>query len=171
MEFHFEQPPKNKPWSKAIAQLNREFELNHAKDLRQMSREKKQTNKMKKIKSFLLIACMVTIVGCANFATNLYNTENTTVDIARAAVSTYNQYYKNSTNGLSSSALQDMNAQRDQIYDASRKLGASLKVLDQFRLAYTANKNTTNETQATIALQVVSEQSSNIVSLVKIFTK
>lgn len=40
-------PPANAPWAKAVAQLNREFVLNHAKDLRRSSREKKRKKKLK----------------------------------------------------------------------------------------------------------------------------
>lgn len=125
---------------------------------------------MKTKLGFSLIMALL-VAGCASFTTNLYNTENVIADSAKAGVSTYNAYYRNSTNGATSEQLDKLNEQRAAVWDASKKLGVSLKVLDDFRLAYSAKQNTTNQMNAATALQVVSSQSSNLLVLIKTFVK
>ncbi len=117
-----------------------------------------------KTKFTILAACIMALalIGCASTNANLFNTEKIATDTAKAATHTF-------TNGASAAELTRLNNTRDTLYDADRKMSASLIVLDDLRLAYKANSADTNKTAALIALETVSAQSTNIVSLVKSF--
>lgn len=109
------------------------------------------------------------LAGCASFNADTYNAEELAVDTATTATHQFNQYYQSTTNGASAADLTKLNTARDQIYSADKDLGKSLAVLDSARLDYVANSADTNKTAVVAALETVSDQSSNVVSLVKQF--
>jgi PBP1b-binding outer membrane lipoprotein LpoB len=119
-----------------------------------------------KLASIILLACLV--AGCASFNATVYNTEKTTTDAATAAVHAYNQWYALETNSPGAD-LAKINAERDSVYDASRKLGASLALVDSLRVSYQANSANTNKLALQAGLDALSSQSSNIVSIVHLF--
>jgi hypothetical protein len=124
---------------------------------------------MTKFKTLLSVLTIALLAGCASFNANTYNAEKLAVDTATTATHGFNQYYQSATNGASAADLAKLNSARDQIYTVDRDLSASLAVLDQARLQYVANAADTNKTAVLAAMQTVSQESSNLVSLVKTF--
>lgn len=113
---------------------------------------------------------ILVILGCSNLNRNLYNAENLAADAGTVAVHEFNVYYTNAmTQATTPQQLADLVKQRNQVHDASRKLAASLLTLDTFRLAYASAPNTTNQLAATMALNAVVSQRSNILNLVQLF--
>lgn len=128
---------------------------------------------MSKIKITCLTAVTgvaVLIAGCASFNATTYNTEKLAVDTATTATHQFNQYYQTATNGATDAEVAKLNSFRDQVYTADKDMSKALTVLDAARLDYAANAADTNKTAVMIAIQAVSDQSGNIVALVKTFT-
>lgn len=117
----------------------------------------------------LTVGVCLIVAGCVSFNAGTFNTEKLAVDTATAATHQFNQYYQSATNGASEADLAKLNSARDRLYAADRDLAKSLAVLDAARLEYVANAADTNKTAVTVAMETVSGQSSNIVSLVKSF--
>lgn len=123
--------------------------------------------KCKKTLCFVTAAAL--LAGCASLNSNTFNAETLAADSATTATHEFNQYYQSATNGASTNDLAKLNGYRDTLYTADRDLSKALTVLDKARLDYVANSADTNKTAMVAALQTVSDQSSNIVSLVKAF--
>lgn len=122
--------------------------------------------------AWLLIGALaVTLVGCHTPpATTVFNSERLLTDAATGATHTFNVYYHQQLAGNQPPAnLDQLNSARDTLYDADRKMAATLAVVDQLRLNYAANPAVTNQSAMFIALQAAQDQSSNIVALVKLF--
>lgn len=125
---------------------------------------------MTKFKSTLcLLAASALLAGCASFNANTFNAETLAADTAKALTHEWNQYYLSATNGATTNQLAKLNANNDQVDTADRDLSKALTVLDQARMDYAVNSAATNKTAVLAALQTASAQSSNVVSLVKIF--
>ena len=122
-----------------------------------------------KTKNVIVGLCLLAVVGCASFSATTFNTEKLAVDTATTATHQFNQYYQSSTNGATEAQLVRLNNWRDQLYAADKDLGKSLSTLEAARLDYAANSADTNKTAVLVAIQTVSDESSNIVSLVKTF--
>jgi len=120
----------------------------------------------------LLSLLMATFVFCGatcrtNPATATYNTEKLLTDSAASATHVFNQYYAQQT--ATAPASVELNSARDTLYKADRQLAATLQVVNTLRLNYTANPAQTNQSAMFIAMQAASDQSSNIVALVKLY--
>lgn len=122
----------------------------------------------------LLSITSLTFFGCALFkdspATTVYKTEKLIADSTASAVHVFNVYYAQQMGGNQPpSNVDELNKTRDQIHAASKKVGQTLALVDSLRLNYTANPAQTNQSAMFIALQSASDQSSNIVAVVKMF--
>ena len=115
------------------------------------------------------IAAVLLLAGCASFSTTAFRLEKTAADAGTASVHSFNLYYNISSNSSSPAELEDLDKKREAVYDASRKLSASLSVLEAARAQYDLNAADTNRTAVQLALEAVSSQSSNITWLVKYF--
>ena len=122
-----------------------------------------------KILSFLTVGLCLLAFGCASFNANTYNAENLAADTARASTHAFNQYYQTATNGASPEQLAKLNGYRDQVYAADQQLSKTLATVEGLRLAYVENSADTNKTAVQIGIASLSEQSGNIVALVKSF--
>jgi hypothetical protein len=111
----------------------------------------------------------ILLAGCASFNANTFNAENLAADAANTATHALNQYYPTATNGATAAQIAKLTSMRDEIYAVDRDLSKALTVLNKARLDYVANAADTNKTAVIAALQTVSDQSGNIVSLVKTF--
>ena len=120
------------------------------------------------MKKLLIIIVGTALAGCASFSTTAFRLEKVAADTGTAGVHSFNLYY-NATSNSNPTALDDLNKKRDAVYDASRKLSASLSVLEAARAQYDLNSADTNKVSLQLALEAVSSQSSNIVWLVKYF--
>lgn len=124
-------------------------------------------------KSILLFSLMLSLFAFCGATCNInpttaaFNTERLLGDSAVAATHTFNVYYAQQTATNPPSA--DLLAARTQLYDADRKLHSTLAVVDALRLNYAQNPAQTNQSAMYIAIQSASDQSSNIVALVKMF--
>lgn len=114
-----------------------------------------------------LVALPLFLFGCASFPTTVFRLEKTSADTAHAAVQAFNLYYQSATNGADVKTIAALNDDRDQIYDASRRLSASLSVLEAVRAQYATNAAVKGQVQG--ALSAVSAQSSNVLWLVNYF--
>lgn len=68
LEIFYAKPPAKAHWAKAVAQLNREYLVNHMSDLKTLRRVAviKRKKKMKKLKSILLaVPLALLLAGCA----------------------------------------------------------------------------------------------------------
>lgn len=122
-----------------------------------------------KIGTAVLGICLLAFAGCASFNANTFNAETLAADTATTATHAFNQYYQSSTNGATETGIAKLNGYRDEIYSADVDLSKALAVLDKARLDYAGNAAATNKTAVLAALQTVSDQSSNIVSLASAF--
>src|SRR5262245_3001541 len=109
------------------------------------------------MKALLLSLLAVALIGCANFSTNLFRTEQTAVNLAYSA---YTGYATALTNGTLKVSADDSNA----VKVARIKFASSVSVLDSYRVAYETNSAAKPFAQA--ALESVLEQSSNLVWLI-----
>jgi hypothetical protein len=117
----------------------------------------------------LAIIGILSIIGCATKPeTSVYNTEKLLSDAAVAATHTFNVYYTQQTATAPASA--DLLSARTTLYDTDRKLSATLALVDTLRVNYTVNPAMTNQSAMFAALQSASDQSSNIVALVHLWT-
>lgn len=117
----------------------------------------------------IVSVCALAGYGCASTSATVFNTTKTIADGARGATHAFNVYYHQATNGATSDAVQKLEAQRTALYDADRKLSASLNIVENLREAYDTNAAPDNLTALNIALQAATDQSSNIVALVQVF--
>jgi hypothetical protein len=131
------------------------------------------TNKKSKIGQMILIATVgvaaLTLVACKSFDTTTFRTEKAVGDAGKGAVHAWNQYIAVASNEVSQAECIKLMQEQAQIYDASRKLGATLQVVDGLRVAYKANAANTNLTALQAALEAAGNQSGAIVELVKAF--
>lgn len=119
-----------------------------------------------KLSAVLLVALAV---GCVSFNATVYNSEKTTADAAAAAVHAYNEWYSLQTNNASGADIAKLNEQRDTVYDVSRKMSASLALVNSLRLAYATNSADTNKLALQSGLDALTYQSSNVVAIVHLF--
>ena len=133
-------------------------------------------HKMKRRYIALVVACLlafpvvsVTFTACALFGTNVWNTAKVAGDTGRASVHAWNLWYAQATNGVSANTLSNLNAEQTQVYDASRKLGASLIILTNLAESYTLNSADTNKAALQAGLDAVLGQSKNVAALIKTF--
>ena len=124
----------------------------------------------------LAAVAMLAIAGCgttppAKYSTQIFNAEKLAVDSAANATSGFNLYYHTATNGVSEADLARLESARLQIYAADRDMSKAVAVLEGLRQAYVANSADTNKTALDAGLVAVQSQSSNIVGLVKQFSK
>lgn len=127
---------------------------------------------MKFTPKFLPLAALLTLLtGCASFNATVFNTEKTAADTSVAAVHAYNQLYAIEVQdaGTNAAKLAQINSERDQVYDASRRIGASLKLVEALRLAYVTNSADTNRLALQSGLSGLSQNSSNITALIHVF--
>lgn len=117
----------------------------------------------------LLGLVAATLVACASFDTTTFRTEKAVSDAARGGLHAWNQYVAVATNQLSQAECVKLMSEQAQIYDASRKLGATLQVVESLRVAYKQDAANTNLTALQAALEAASSQSGAIVELVKTF--
>lgn len=110
------------------------------------------------MKRFLIVPLLVVLIGCASFSTTVFRSEKLAADTGVAVVSAFNAYARTQTNNP------DIRGQQNMVWDASRKLSASLAVLESMRSAYDTNGVT--QGQVTAALMAVNGQSSNLLWLV-----
>lgn len=125
-----------------------------------------------KLKLLTMIGVSATLImGCASFNATVFNTEKTAADTGVASVHAYNQLHdiEISDAGTNTAKIDDINRQRDQVYEASRRLGASLRLVETLRLAYATNSASTNKIALQSGLSALSENSSNIAALVHVF--
>lgn len=118
---------------------------------------------MKKL--LTLTGCALLLCGCANLNKTAFNAENLAADTGIGAVSSFNAYYNANTNKAT------LTEAKNTVYDASKKLSVSLATTEKIRQDYATNSATSNKTALTISLEVLSENTSNIVSVVKFFQK
>lgn len=123
------------------------------------------------MKQYLSLFAVLLIVGCASFNATVFNTEKTSADAGVAALHAYNQLYQIEIQdaGTNAAKVAEINAQRDQVFDASRKLGASLRLVESLRLAYLTNAADTNKIALQSGLSGLTDNSSNITALVHVF--
>lgn len=98
--------------------------------------------------------------GCAKFGTNVFRTEQTTVNLAHAA-------YVGYTNGLYSGAIHVTTTQSNEIRQARLRLAGSVATLDGWRVAYETNSAVKPQVQA--ALDAVLQDSSGLLYLVNLY--
>ena len=110
---------------------------------------------MKQILIGLLLGLFV--VGCADFATNVFRTEQTAVNLA---YTTYIGY----TNGLYSGAIKVTPDQSNNIKGLRLKFAASVKALEGWRAAYETNSAVKPYVQA--ALDALTTDSDNLINAV-----
>ena len=118
---------------------------------------------------YLAALLVLSLIGCANLSTTAFRAEKVVGDTARGSVHAWNQYFPIATNGASVVECNKLMAEQAQIYDASRKLGATLQVVENLRLAYVTNSAQTNLTALQAALDALNSQSAGIASLVQTF--
>ena len=110
----------------------------------------------------LTLACLVQ--GCASFATNAFRAEQLAATTGRAAVTGYNRWWESRTNSATAEQLSSLELQRAQVWDASRKLGATLRVLEDTRLGYV--NGTASKSDLARLLESAQANQSNLVWLV-----
>lgn len=112
---------------------------------------------------------VVLAAGCASFNSTTFRLEKAAADAGTGAVHAWNAYYPAATNGASQAECVKLTAEQTQVYEASRKLGATLQVIEGLRLQYVANSANTNLTALQAAVEAAGSQSGAIVLLVKTF--
>lgn len=108
----------------------------------------------------------IALCGCGSLNTTAFNTEKLLADTAIGSVHNFNIYYSNATNGLAADKLAALNARRDEVYDASRKLSAALAVTEATRIAYSTNASPANKVLLQSAVGTLSVNSSNVTNVV-----
>lgn len=120
---------------------------------------------MKRMKNLLLgLVVGIAIIGCSSLNNTAFRLENLAADTGKSTVSGFNEYYRASTNGASPETIAKLDQAKIQVYDASRKLSASLSVVESTRQAYATNGATKLDLQSVMA--ALSANQSNIVWLV-----
>jgi hypothetical protein len=127
------------------------------------------------MKKIILTSLCVTLfvlgalVGCktTSFSGSVFQAENLAADAATGATHAFNTYYAQTTNTPAGDTA-GLEAARQDIYAADKKMAASLALLENLRTAYDANPAATNQTAVNLALGAVQNQSSNIVALVQL---
>lgn len=104
--------------------------------------------------------------GCADLNTTAFRSEKLITDTGTASVHMYNVYYTNAINGASVAEVQSLSAKRDQVWDASRKLGAAIAVVEATRLAYATNQNPATKAVLQSALSSLNANAGNVTNTV-----
>lgn len=112
---------------------------------------------------------MMLICGCASFNATTFRSEKAAADTARGAVHAWNQYIAVASNQVSQAECVKLMQAQAQIYEASRRLGATIQVVDGLRLAYATNSANTNLTALQAGLDAVVSQGTGIAELVRTF--
>lgn len=92
------------------------------------------------MKRFMATFALVALCGCAGLPTTAFNTTKLLVDSGKSSVHLFNVYYAEQTNGASADKIASLNKERDQIYDAAKKMSAVAAVEEEARLAYSTNQ-------------------------------
>jgi hypothetical protein len=108
-------------------------------------------------RKMLIAAAFVAIVGCSQFATNVFRTEQV---LTGAAYTSYVGY----TNALANGTLKISSDESNAVKEARLKFAASVLSLDQWRRIYETNSAAKPQVQA--ALDALILNSSNFVFLV-----
>lgn len=111
------------------------------------------------MKRLIYFAAGVAVVGCVNFSTNLFRTEQTATGAAYTA-------YQGYTNGLGNGTITVTQAERDAIKEARIKFAASVLTAEGWRQAY--ETNSAMQPQAQAALTALIQDSSNVVYLINL---
>lgn len=108
------------------------------------------------------VLTLALIVGCATHSLNstLFNGERLAADAALNATHDFNTIYPE-TNTTPKVA-----AARAEIYGADKSLSDELVILDAMRREYATNSNPTNGADILGELEIVQQESTNIVNLV-----
>jgi hypothetical protein len=114
---------------------------------------------MKIMKKLLLTAGAIALVGCSNFATNLFRTEQALTGSAYTAYVAY-------TNGLASGTIKPSMEESNSIKSARIHFAASVLTVEGWRQAYATNSAVQPQAQA--ALTGLIEDSSNVVYLINL---
>ncbi len=142
--------------------------MNTNKTPTQRHRERREAQRAGILGAMGLVGLLL-LAGCASFDTATFRTEKALGDGAKGAVHAWNQYIAAASNQVSQAECVKLMAAQTQIYDASRKLGATLQVVEGLRVAYKANAANTNLSALQLALETAASQSGAIVELVRTF--
>lgn len=105
------------------------------------------------------LLCMVLLVACKNFSTQVFRTEQTITDVAFTA-------YVGYTNGLANGTIKVNTDESNAVKTARIKLAASLNTVEQWRVAFETNSAVKPQVQA--ALDAATSDSSNVVYLINL---
>lgn len=122
-----------------------------------------------RISKFAAVAVCVALaliaVGCQTPNAATYQTENLLADSATSATSAFNQYAKiQEMNG----PVQSIEEARTNIYAADVRIAAALALANSIRLEMATNSASTNSVQLAPLMQAVANDSTNVVSTVKL---
>lgn len=125
-----------------------------------------------KLKSIVLCLGLCAVMagcysGCSSLNSNLFHTEQTSVDLVTSGVHDFNQYFKGATNGATPDTIAKLIDARTQVYQATKDFGLSVAQVDALRLEYKTNQAIMPDLQA--ALTALSAQSTNVSTLVSHF--
>lgn len=125
------------------------------------------------MKKLITYSCLMLALGCASFNKNTFNTEKLVADSSVASYSTFNQYYHQATNGLAkdSTQLARLEYQRKEANAFKQRIGQSLKLVEDARIAYLNNKSDTNKMQVTLLVNALTAQKEDFRNLVQAFIK
>lgn len=112
-----------------------------------------------------LLCLSIIITGCQTPNAATYQTENLLADSATSATSAFNQYARTQeTNG----PIESIEEVRTNIYAADARISASLALVNSIRLEMVTNSASTNAPQAAALMQAVANDSTNVVTAVKL---
>lgn len=118
-------------------------------------------------KGILLCGLLALLVGCANFETRVFRAEQLAVNTAHGSVKVFNHLYDEMTNNASPEKLKTWNEARDKVYEASRSFSAVAMTVDRMREQYEVKATEQAKFDLLAALDVLKNNSTNIVGLVK----
>jgi hypothetical protein len=110
-------------------------------------------------RKLIALAGLAVLVGCTNFATNLFRTEQAMTGTAYTAYVAY-------TNGLFNGTIKPSVDESNSIKSARIKFAASVLTVEQWRQAYNTNSAVQPQTEA--ALTALIGDSSNVVYLINL---
>lgn len=126
-----------------------------------------------KPKPFLLLIMLLLLIaflpGCTSLNSAAFNSENTLADLATGAGHSFNVWYNQQTNHATATELDTLNGQRAEVYAGIENVGRSLAIAEALRQAYATNSASTNAAALTVGLEVLGDQATNVVQLVRAF--
>lgn len=112
----------------------------------------------------LCLLAVVLLAGCASFNNKVFRAEQLAADTSITGVSAFNAYVRTATNGMTPPQVAQMQSAQVVVWEAARRLSASLAVSEHMRQSYESNVVDKAAVQA--ALATVTENTSNLVYLV-----